>query len=124
MSDFGGLPRLPAICSQCGESFAARACGPTHAIVWQSIEAPVTAARREALEEAARAVEWMAVSDDGKGGTASSGDGSFTRKWTHLQVPEVAKMLRALAAGSPDPGLGPCESIVFPAALFPAPEPR
>ncbi len=44
-SDMGGLPKLPAICSQCGEPFSDRACGPTHAIIWQSIEAPVREAQ-------------------------------------------------------------------------------
>ena len=46
MSDLGGLPKLPAACSQCGEHFWKRACGPTHAVVWQSIRGPVLAARR------------------------------------------------------------------------------
>lgn len=41
MADLGGLPKLPAACSQCGEPFWARACGPTHAAIWASITEPV-----------------------------------------------------------------------------------
>lgn len=35
------LPKYPAICSQCGQRFSERACGPTHAMIWHSIEEPV-----------------------------------------------------------------------------------
>jgi hypothetical protein len=44
MSELGGLPKLPTICSQCGQDWCERACGPTHAIIWHAIEAPVEAA--------------------------------------------------------------------------------
>lgn len=53
MSDLGDLPKLPAVCSQCGQDWWEPACGPTHAIVWQSIGEPVRQAIEVSLSAAA-----------------------------------------------------------------------